>query len=240
MIQRDYASRKLQKRPSKETIDLFRHVPTAFVSDTLKKLGIFNHIINGVFPVVPFTSGRHVAGPAITMQFVPATGARAYQDAPFMHTEVVEQGQPGDILIIGGKGPFWGERANAQAVRQGMEAIIFDGQCRDVLGLKEQGLPVFSAGRSPISYVRMFECVGYNTTIEVGGTSVSPGDVIVADDDGVCVVPESVIEQVRAGIATTQEAEKRLAEAVAAGRPWKEIYAEIHHTKYVQTSGSKT
>lgn len=238
MTQRDYEAHRLLKRPAPALIETLRKIPTAFISDYLKQIGVINHTLRGVHPLSPFPEYRqHIAGPAITMDLAPVSEAYPYTHAPYMHTEIVEQAQAGDVVVIAGKGApfgFWGDHTTHQAIRQRLSAVVIDGFTRDSRPIKDTGFPVFSTGVTFESYVRRFDPVGYNVTVACAGAMVRPGDVIVGDDDGVVVIPIEVLDRVVAGMAVIDEAESELREAVEKGVAWSEIYPEIHRKKYLE------
>lgn len=246
MKTRDYESRRLEDRPPAELIEALKAVPTAFVSDYLKQIGIVNHTIRGVRSLSPFDPTgptRSVAGPAVTMYFAPVSEAYSYLDAPYMHTEVVEQCEAGDVMVIAGQGApygFWGDHTTHQALQQDIEAVVIDGYTRDSRAIKATTLPVFSTGVTFESYVRRYDPVAYNIPVDVGGAMVRPGDVLVGDDDGVVVIPQECVERVvTEGLDVIANAETNLRSAVAAHRPWNEIYGEIHRLKYVAPDGGE-
>lgn len=237
LVKRDYEKSRLRVRPSRQTIDFLKTIPPSFISDYLKKIGIVNHTIRGVKPLRPFQEyRRHVAGPVITMFFAPVSEAYPYTEAPYMHTEIVEQAETGDVIVIAGQGApygFWGEHTTRQAMKQGVEAVVIDGYARDSRPIIGLGLPVFSTGVTFESYVRRYDPVGYNVTVACGGAMVRPGDVVVGDDDGAVVIPNEVLTQVVEGVAVVVEAEEELRDAVNKGTPWSEIYPRIHKKKYL-------
>ncbi len=239
---RDYETHRLEKRPSADVIELLRTIPPTFVSDYLKQIGIVNHTLRGVYPLSRFGEyRRHIAGPVITMQMAPVNEAYAYIDAPYRHTEIVEQGEPGDVLVIAGQGApygFWGDHTTHEAMKQRLEAVVIDGYTRDSRPIRDTGFPVFSTGVTFESYVRRYDPVGYNTPVAAAGAMVRPGDVIVGDDDGVVVIPLEVLDQVVEGVASIAETEEMLRDAVASNKPWDEIYNEIHHLKYLKDGAS--
>jgi len=224
-------------------IAFLKTIPPSFVSDYLKKIGIVNHTIRGVRPLCPFQDyRRHAAGPVITMHLVPVSEAYPYMDAPYMHTEIVEQAEAGDVVVIAGQGApygFWGEHTTHQALNQGVDAVVIDGYTRDSRPIIDSGLPVFCTGVTFESYVRRYDPVGYNVPVACGGAMVRPGDVVVGDDDGVVVIPKEVLPEVVRGVQTIAEAEEELREAVASGTPWNEIYPKIHRRKYLREANGE-
>lgn len=236
---RDYEAWALTKRPDPAAVEFLRKVPTAFVSDCLKRLEIRNHVLRDVRLAYEMPSQYvSVAGPAITMQWAPHSEIMPYYESPYLHTQVVEQAQKGDVIVIAGMGApygFWGEHASNQALNQGVQGIVIDGYTRDIKPIRKSGLCVFSTGVTMISYVRHYDPVGFNTTVSVAGATVRPGDVLVGDDDGVVVVPQELVGRVAEVAADIERLEVDLGDAVKRGVPWTEIYANIHHRKYYAT-----
>jgi regulator of RNase E activity RraA len=111
---------------------------------------------------------------------------------------------------------MWGGLMSLEAIQRGVAGVVVDGAVRDVDTIRELGLPVFARHVTP--------CVGSNRTvgstgnpIVCGGVIVRTGDLIIADDDGVVVVPEERIEEVLQRIAAIVEKEKGIAEKVRSG-----------------------
>lgn len=236
---RDYEAWALKQRPDRETLAYIRTVPTAFVSDCLKRLEIRNHVLRDVRLSYDLPGKQvSVAGAAITMQWAPHSEVLPYYESPYLHTQVVEQAQEGDIIVIAGMGApygFWGEHASNQAVNQKVQGVVIDGYTRDIKGCQSTGLAVFSTGVTMESYVRRYDPVGFNTTVSAAGAMVRPGDVVMGDNDGVLVIPQEIVGKVAEVAADIERLEVDLGKAVAAGVPWSEIYRTIHHRKYYQT-----
>jgi regulator of RNase E activity RraA len=235
-VVRDYETNRLTERPTIEQLEALRAVPTAYVSDYLKQIGIINHRARGVRALAPLPGDRSIAGAAVTMYFAPVSEAYPYTEAPFMHTEVVEQAQEGDVMVIAGQGApfgFWGDHTTHQAINQKLSATVIDGYTRDSKAILETGYPVFCTGVTFESYVRRYDPVAYNIPVDLAGAMVRPGDVLVGDDDGIVIIPVEVLEQTVAGVTQIKEAEDMLRSAVADGKPWDEIYPEIHRLKYL-------
>ncbi len=232
----EYEDRRLANRPSAESLDYLRTVPTAFVSDCLKRLEIRNTTLRGVQLHHRMPDARvSFAGPAITMEFAPHRETMPYYNAPYKHTQIVEQAEAGDVIVIAGMGQpygFWGEHTSHQALNQGVEAVVIDGYTRDIRAIRACGFPVFSTGITYESYVRRYDPVGYNVRCHVAGAQVNPGDVVMGDEDGVLVVPQEVVDRIAETAADIARLEVELEVAVKEGRPWNEIYRDIHHRKY--------
>lgn len=166
-------------------IDRARKLNTTLLSDAMNRTGTMNYKIK------PVDNEMKVAGTAITVSL--RSG-----DNLFLH-EAIYLGSAGYILVVDGQGntenAYLGDlMANAAKAMQ-IEGIVIDGLVRDKMDLIKLGLPIFCKGF--ISNGPFKEGPGQlNTIISCGGRTVSPGDLIVGDADGVVVIPRNNIKEV--------------------------------------------
>ena len=229
-----------------ETIQFLRRCPTAFISDAFKKLEFDkdNLTTGDPSPLVEFTntedgllgSATHIAGPAVTMRFVPATEAAMYTDLEYKHTDIVEHADPGSVIVIDGQGGpygFWGKNASLTAINNDLEAVVIDGYTRDTRPVKDSGFPVFATGTTMNSYVRQYDLVGHNEPVNVAGATVHAGDIVVGDNDGVVVIPQTHFDEILETVKEIVDLEANMTEWVEEGRGWEEdIYPKVHKHKY--------
>lgn len=158
----------------------------------------------------PVWAGAAVAGPAYPVHCSPG-------DNLAIHL-AVERAPRGSVLVVDAEGfvaGYWGEVLTAAAQAAGLAGLVIDGGVRDVAALARRAFPVFSRGISVRGTVKA-SAPSVGLAIRMTGVDVAPGDLVVADDDGVVALPVAEVQRVlSAGEArAAKEAEfmQRLAE----------------------------
>jgi regulator of RNase E activity RraA len=190
-------------RPAKHLVEALAEVGAATASSTLARLGIRNAHITGP---VAWTPGKSVAGPALTLQFMPKRediyGEDEYTDPERqLHRHVLYHAQAGDIVVVDARGDMtagiFGEMMLTYFKGRGGKGVVIDGCIRDYPHAKELGLGLWLRGVTPNFHTQtnLFP-YAVNVPVAMNNVLVMPGDIIVADDDGAVVVPVGMAEKV--------------------------------------------
>jgi regulator of RNase E activity RraA len=190
-------------RPAKHLVDALLQIGAASASSTLSRLGIRNSHIVGP---VSRTPGKAIAGPALTLQFMPKRedlyGEDEYaQPEKQLHRHVLYHTQPGDIVVVDARGDMrsgvFGEMMLTYFQGRGGLGVVIDGCLRDFPHARTLDLGFWIRGLTPNFHTQTdIMPFAVNGPIAVGGVLVMPGDIIVADDDGAVAVPAALAAEV--------------------------------------------
>jgi regulator of RNase E activity RraA len=202
--------------------------PTGIISDTMDELGIPPGVV-GASVLKPTIAGRCIAGPALTVRNIlqridPLAGARAHLNR-MAEFEAHNLAQPGDVLVIQGVANVsnMGGISAQTGKRQGEIGAIVEGGVRDVAHSRALGYPIWASDITPVTGKWRLETVEINGAIEIGAVRVAPGDLVVADDTGVCFIPRDVVLEVLDAAEAKAKAEIIRCKAIDDGVPVPDI-----------------
>jgi len=168
------------------------HLYSAVVCDALDKLGLKNQ--SPRVPIRPLTTSGVLVGRCKTTLWA----EMSHEDPqPYeLELKAVDSCRSDDVLIAAAAGSMrsglWGELLSTAARRSGCVGAIIDGAVRDIVKMTAMSFPVFARGTSPYDSRDRNRVIDIEIPIEIAGVIFSPGDLVIADADGIVVVPQSV------------------------------------------------
>ncbi|MFG2833944.1 RraA family protein [Streptomyces zaomyceticus] len=214
-------------RPPLETVEGFREVlaeysPSCLVTDARRRVGA----IGGLLPV---KHHHKIAGPALTVNLS--------IDDLVDCMPVLAQAQPGDVIVVACHGTtrtaMWGGLMSTLSRQIGVAAGIVDGAIRDVDEIRDLDFPVWYRSTvprpSPTAVHDRTEPVQVNVPVIVDGQVINPGDIVVADENGIAVVPRDEAETVLAHTRMNISRERVIREKISSGLSVPELIAEFGH-----------
>jgi regulator of RNase E activity RraA len=207
---------------------------TPAVADTLDDLGFMNQTLeSGFMPIIP---DAVVAGPAYTIEEARTKKSKRLSDydpgfVANALTLLFDNMQRGQVIVINtngfyGAGAFGELMATTAKFYGGVKAAVVDGPIRDIGRILEISFPVWARGNIPTDSIGRVDLVGVGQPIFCGGVRVNPGDIVMADRDGVVVIPVSEVDLVEV-VEKAEEivaAERRSRQEIREGSSLLDVY----------------
>jgi regulator of RNase E activity RraA len=195
---------------------------TGTVSDALDECGIA-----GVALLRPTDPKARMVGQAVTVLNVRRKEVSVDGKSRLGEIEAHNLAEPGDVLVVQGVAGIssMGGISASIGKRQGESGAVVDGAVRDIAHSRDIGYPVWSSGVSPVTGKWRIQTVAVNKPVTIAGMGVHPGDLVVADECGVCFVPHARAAEVLEKARQIEQWEKRRLDELAAGMPLAEFAA---------------
>lgn len=214
---------KPNREPVKPELD---GVYVAALCDALDRLGRSDQAMHHRLRPLDARNCR-IVGRARTFRWMD-TDYVVEEDPYGLEIEAMDSLNPGDVAVhstdYGGRNAPWGELMSTVAVARGAVGCICDSQIRDCVRIVEIGLPVFYVGIRPVDSMGRGRVMAYDVPVRCGEVLVHPGDLVVADFDGIVVVPGDVEDDACAAAAEKVAKESASRRELAAGASLREVY----------------
>ena len=209
-----------------EIVALFAGLDTPGVSDAMDKLGLPGQCL-GIMPLDNYKSV--VVGPAYTVQYVSAS------TPPGTVGDFIDDVAEGDVVVIANNGrtdcTVWGDIMTQYAGIRKIAATVIDGVCRDVSKALTDDYPLFTRGRFMRTGKDRVQVQATQVPVSIGMARVCPGDIVVADANGVVVVPRAHAREVAETARAIEQVESSIRALIAQGKTLKEARAALaYHT----------
>jgi 3-hexulose-6-phosphate synthase / 6-phospho-3-hexuloisomerase len=197
--------------------DQFGVLSSASISDVLGRKYAMHSYMR------PLIHGVKISGRAVTVRTEPGDARKP--------TEAVELAKKGEVIVIDAAGfeesACWGGNDSIGSKQKGLSAVIIDGAVRDTAEIMEMAFPTWVKSVTPNTGGGKGGGA-INIPITCGGVSVNPGDIVVADDDGVVVIPKDMAQEILAKTIDRENMERGIKERVLGGMTLQEALVAIH------------
>ena len=198
----------------------FDKLATTNLADALDKVGIRGAVIG----IRPMYDCPKIVGRAVTIKITAAGMAKAKYH---LGVRAIDAAQAGDVILIDNRGDLynncWGEILSMGAKMKGIAGVVVDGAARDIDACQEFGFPVYARGTVPLTARGRVMEESFNEVVRVGDVQARPGDILVADINGVVVIPVEKLDGVLAAAEEIQKKEEAMVEELRRGVPILEV-----------------
>jgi len=221
-------------RTEAETIRILKQdLFTAVVGDILDVMGYRRQFLPA--GLSPLTPGTRIAGRAMPVLEADVFGTGLESSAgPLAHKpfglmlEALDDLKEGEIYIATGASlnyAIWGGLMSTRATHLKAAGAVLDGYVRDVGEIQTLGFPTFCRGVYAQDQGPRGKVIDYRTTIEIGGVTITPGDLVYGDDEGVLIIPASIVDEVVTQALEKVRTENQVAIAIKNGMSATEAFS---------------
>lgn len=205
---------------------------TSNLSDALDQLGIARCSVVGI---VPRWGKTKIIGRAVTIKM---TAAGAVPAKAHLGVDAIYNSHHGDVIVIDNRGDLynncWGEILAMGARQKGVSGVVVDGAVRDVDACEVFGFPVHARGTVPLTARGRIVQEAWNVPVRLGDAPVRPGDVIVADVNGVVVIPVEKIQEVVTAAEEILNKELEMVRALESGESILDVDRRFNYERMLQ------
>lgn len=173
---------------------------------------------------------KKIAGRAVTVKLGPKTSQVSTRH---LGTAAIEAASPGDVIVVEhgrSDAAGWGGNLAIAAMQRGVSGVIVDGACRDVDEMREIGFPAYAREAVPFTARGRIEEHAFNEPVKVAEVEVRPGDLVLADGNGIAFIPGDRAEEIIQAAERIVRKEMLMAEAIRSGQPVSEVMGKNYET----------
>lgn len=198
----------------------FEKLATTNMADALDKVGIRGAVIG----IRPMYDCPKILGRAVTIKI---TAAGMMKSKYHLGVRAIDAAQPGDVIVIDNRGDLynncWGEILSMGAKMKGVSGVVVDGAARDIDACKEFEFPVYARGTVPITARGRIMEESFNEVVRIGDIQVRPGDIVMADINGVVFIQVERLEEVLEAAEEILKKEEAMVTELRKGVPILEV-----------------
>ena len=227
-------NRKIESKLWQTDDELFcivkKELYTAVVGDIMDKMGFLHQFLPP--QIKPLREDMHIVGRAMTVLEADVFAEDGNQNSilkkPFgLMLEALDDLKKNEVYICTGASPtyaLWGELMSTRAIKLGAAGAVVDGYSRDTKGILDLSFPTFSYGNYAQDQAPRGKVIDFRVPLEIKGVRINPGDIVLGDIDGVCIVPQEIEEEVFMLAIEKARGEKMVQRKIEEGMSAKEAF----------------
>jgi len=191
-----------------------------------------------VIGIKPMYDCPKIIGRAVTIKI---TAAGMLKSKHHLGVQAIDAASSGDVIIIDNRGDLnnncWGEILAMGSKMKGISGVVVDGAARDIDACKEFGFPVYARGTVPITARGRIMQESFNEVVRIGDIQVRPGDIVMADINGVVIIPVEKLDEVLGAAETILQKETAMVEELKKGTSMLEVDQKFAYEAMLKKEG---